>query len=82
MTLSTRSPRETSQRNKDHKGSHLRIKDMCERPKLGCSQNRDLGTLRHLSFWVSGVESPLIFLYRKEKEKINTITYSKYFKRH
>ena len=41
---------------------------MCERPKLGCSQKRDLGTLRHLSFWVSGVESPLIFLYKKEKE--------------
>ena len=48
--------------------------------ELGCSQKRDSGTLRHLSFWVSGVELPLIFLYKKKKKKINTITYSKYFK--
>ena len=36
-------------------------------------QKRDLGTfLGHLSFWVNGMESPLIFLYKKEKkEKLN-----------
>ena len=26
--------------------------------------------LRHISFWVSGIESPLIFLYTKKQEKI------------
>ena len=38
--------------------------------KLGASQKRDLGTfLGHLFFWVSGVESPLIFYTKKKKRK-------------
>ena len=33
-------------------------------------KKRDLGTLLgHLSFWVSGMESPFIFLYTKKEEK-------------
>ena len=33
-------------------------------------KKRDSGTfLKHLSFWVSGVESHLLFLCKKEKEK-------------
>ena len=33
-------------------------------------QKRDLGTfLGHLSFWVNGMESTLIFLYKKEKKR-------------
>ena len=33
---------------------------------------KEMGALSgHLSFWVSGVESPLIFLYKKNKKKIS-----------
>ena len=39
----------------------------CERMSL---KKRDSGTfLGHLSFWVSGMESPLIFLYTKKIRK-------------
>ena len=42
-----------------------------DRQNWGASQKRDLVTfLGHLSFWVSGVESPLIF-YTKKKKKLN-----------
>ena len=43
--------------------------------EIRCSQKRDLGTfLWYLSFWVSSVESPLIF-YTK---KIRKTKYKKY----
>ena len=43
--------------------------------EIRCSQKRDLGACSgHLSFWISGVELPLIFLYKKKKQekKLNT----------
>ena len=37
-----------------------------DRGNFWCSQKRDLGAFsRHLSFWVSGVELPLIFYIKK-----------------
>ena len=53
--------------------------DGCERPqrKKRPSKKRFGYLLGHLSFWVSGMESPFIFLYtkikkKKKKERINT----------
>ena len=41
-------------------------------PNRVCSQKRDLLTFpRNLFFWVSGVESPPIFLYKKIRKKLN-----------
>ena len=38
--------------------------------RRGCSKKRDLGAFKgHLSFWVIGVELPLIFYTKKRKEK-------------
>ena len=44
----------------------------CERPVKVLSKKRFSGCFEgHLSSWVSGVESPLIF-YTKNKKKLNT----------
>ena len=40
--------------------------------EIGVPQKKRFGyLLRHLSFWVNGMESPLIFLYTKKKKKTN-----------
>ena len=45
---------------------------MKDRKSASKKKKRFLGALeRHLSFWVSGVESQLIFYIKKEKEKLN-----------
>ena len=56
----------------------LKYSHYCERPGNCLSKNREIFEcfLRHLSFWVSGVKSPLIFYAKKKKkkkkEKLNT----------
>ena len=48
--------------------SHQNLSYVWETMKIKCSQKRDLGVLRHLSFWVSGVELPLILFIQKKKK--------------
>ena len=46
--------------------SHLSVRDLDEK----CPSKKRFGyLLERLSFWVSGMESPLIFLYTKKKRK-------------
>ena len=46
----------------------MHLYEYCKRlPKSGCPQKRDFGAFKGTSFWVSGVESPLIFYKKKKK---------------
>ena len=45
-------------------------KYICERPRKKHPSKKRFGyLLEHLSFWVSGMESPLIFFYKKYEKK-------------
>ena len=55
----------------------------CERPQKCLSKKEIFEYFSiHLSFWVSGVESPLIFLYKKHKKELNTKYMTELFHSH
>ena len=58
--------------NADHT-SESQNHDICVRDRKIASQKKRFGyLLGHLSFWVSGMESSLIFYTKNKKKKINT----------